>query len=78
MMASLSLGPRQDILLFNTNKAFQECHARLEIVDAWKIGNGKNRPVRYGFVGKIKIPKDVSKKTIAKNILIKFQKFSIG
>merc|ERR1711893_422004 len=33
--------------------------ARLQIVDQWKIGNGKSRPVRYGFVGLIKVPQAV-------------------
>ena len=41
-----------------------EAGARLGIVDAWKIGNGKNRPIRYGFGAKIKIPEDAGEFSI--------------
>jgi len=64
-----------DVLPWNTLRGCQEpttCEegARLEIVDAWKIGNGKNRPTRYGFAGKIKIPEDAGEFSI----LIRFSK----
>merc|ERR1712003_381049 len=51
-----------------------ECEARLEIVDAWKTGNGKNKPKRWGFVGKIKIPKEVIDNNKHFSVLIRFSK----
>ena len=52
----------------------KECEARLEIVDAWKTGNGKNKPKRWGFVGKIKIPKEVIDNNKHFSVLIRFSK----
>jgi len=46
----------------------------LEIVDAWKIGNGKNRPRRYGFIGKIKLPDDIDGSKDHFSVLIRFSK----
>ena len=46
----------------------------MEIVDAWKIGNGKNRPRRYGFVGKIKLPDDIDGSNDHFSVLIRFSK----
>jgi hypothetical protein len=46
----------------------------LEIVDAWKMGNGKNKPVRYGFVGKIKLPKEWIDKKKAFSVMVRFSK----
>jgi len=50
------------------------CGAKLGIVDAWKIGNGKTRPVRYGFIGLIKIPKEIIDSGDAFSVLIRFSK----
>ena len=55
---------------FNCSIKTCEAGARLEIVDAWKIGDGKRRPIRYGFGGKIKIPEDAGEFSI----LIRFSK----
>jgi len=46
--------------------------ARLQIVDQWKIGNGQSRPVRYGFVGLIKIPQSVIDSKQQFSVLIRF------
>lgn len=51
-----------------------DCKVRLEIVDAWKKGNGKNRPKRWGFVGKIKVPKEVIDSGRHFSVLIRFSK----
>jgi len=55
-------------------KAPMECKARLEIVDAWKMGNGVNRPKRWGFVGKIKLPAEVVDGNRHFSVLIRFSK----
>jgi len=50
------------------------CGARIGIVDAWKIGNGKSRPVRWGFIGKIKVPEEVIDNGEEFSVLIRFSK----
>lgn len=50
------------------------CDAKLGIVDAWKIGNGKSRPVRYGFIGLIKVPEAVIDNNEEFSVLIRFSK----
>ena len=39
-----------------------------------KIGNGKDRPVRYGFIGKIKLPENIIDNNIEFSILLRFSK----
>merc|ERR1712050_499580 len=50
------------------------CAARIGIVDAWKIGNGISRPVRYGFVGLIKLPEEFVDNNLPFSVLIRFSK----
>jgi len=49
-----------------------DCAAKLEIVDSWKIGNGKKRPIRFGFVGKIIPPADYINQNKPFSVLIRF------
>ena len=46
----------------------------MEIVDAWKIGNGKDRAIRYGFIGKIKIPEAIVDSGEPFSVLIRFSR----
>lgn len=50
------------------------CGAKLGVVDAWKIGDGVNRPVRYGFIGLIKVPEAVIDSGEEFSVLIRFSK----
>jgi len=52
----------------------QNCYAQLQINDAWRIGDGKSRPVRYGFMGLIKVPEEVIDSGDRFSILIRFSK----
>ena len=51
-----------------------KCDAKLEIIDSWKIGNGKDRVIRYGFLGKIKLPEDVVDSGEPFSVLIRFSR----
>jgi hypothetical protein len=44
----------------------------IAIFNPKKIGNGQTRPVRYGFVGLIKIPQSVIDSKQAFSVLIRF------
>ena len=61
---------------WNTRRgcATPSCEARLGIIDAWSIGNGKDRPRRYGFMGKIKIPEEIIDSGTEFSVLIRFSK----
>ena len=73
----LECGQNTGVLPWVTHGGCKEpmdCHVRLEVVDAWKIGNGKSKPVRWGFVGKIKVPEEVIDSGRHFSVLIRFSK----